>query len=451
LRHMVDDCRPSIVLTVPEWIGQISDLVPDRLPISAWNGDLNGAAPVPAIATEPEGSESVAFIQYTSGSTKNPRGIVVTHGMVAANLAQVAERYQESETDVAVTWVPLYHDMGLVTGLLRPLSHGYGTVLLRPESFAADPMLWLETISAHSGTLSSAPNFGYDLCVRKDDRRRAAALDLSSWRIARNAGEVVHASTADAFAATFADAGFKATAFCPSYGMAEATLTVTTCTPNDPPRRTRARAETVGDDPGPSTAAYERLLLSSGTPVPGTEVRIEGTNADGVSGPILVRGEQTFSRYWGRAPHPRSIFTDEGWMRTGDIGMMEDGHLFVLGRDDDVVISLGRKFYIGTDLLPACAKVPGLRPGRAALFEVRSDDASRMHLVAEVRKGTAPAPDELRALRRRLQQVVVQDTGLFLNEVHFAPAGSLPVTTSGKVRHAKIRDRFIDGSLELID
>lgn len=446
LRHIIADCRPSVVLTLPDWIEQIAGLVPDELPVCGWDAPIERAAPESAAAADP--AEAVAFIQYTSGSTKSPRGIVVTHAMVAANLRQVAERYNESTSDTAVTWVPLYHDMGLVTGLLRPLSHGYRTVLLRPESFAADPMSWPETISRHSGTLASAPNFAYDLCVRKYDQARAAALDLTSWRIARNAGEVVHAATADDFTTVFADAGFRASAFCPSYGMAEATLTITTCTPGDPPRRSRARAEAVGDGRG-AAAPYERLLLSSGTPVPGTEVRIAGAGADGGIGPILVRGEQTFSRYWGQAPHPEAIFSD-GWMRTGDIGMMEHGHLYVLGRDDDVVISLGRKFYIGTDILPACAKIPGIRPGRAALFEVHAENTGRIHLVAEVRKGTAPTGDEIGAIRRRLQRTVVQETGLFLSGVHFAPAGSLPVTTSGKVRHSKVRDRFVAGTLELI-
>lgn len=443
LRGIAHDCSPSLVLTSDKWAARLRSVLGDALPIQSWDAPLEDVTSAKSGFERGVESDRTVFVQYTSGSTSRPKGIVVTARMIESNLTQVSGLYGEQAEDTAVTWVPFFHDMGLVTGILRPLYFGYRSVLMRPEEFVSDPLSWLDILSDERGTLSSAPNFGYDLCVRKADTDRLRSIDLSSWRIARNAGEVVLASSAEKFAAVFGPAGFDRRAFCPSYGMAEATLTVTTCTPEVASSRVRPQPKGLGRESADRTVE----LLSSGPPLPGTEVRIEGADGDGVIGPISIRGPQVFSHYWNE-DHQGPVWLDGDWLRTGDLGMMQDGHLFVLGREDDVLIVLGQKYFIGTDVLPACAAVNGIRPGRVGVFSIRVDGADEVHLVAELVKG-AEFPPEHRSLRRQIQRAVTAKSGLFVSAVHLAMAGTLPVTTSGKVRHSNVRERYLNGSLDV--
>ncbi|MFJ2187214.1 AMP-binding protein [Kitasatospora sp. NPDC087861] len=453
LRGIVADCRPALVLTTASWRDAIRTALGDLdVPggVHSWPDRAvrdTGAHPpdAPGSDTPVFAPDAPAFLQYTSGSTGSPKGVVISHRALHAACAQAALVYGEGPEDVAVTWVPLHHDMGLVTGVLRPLYSGYASVLMPPEAFARRPGTWLSAITAHGGTLSSAPDFAYALCARKVTDRELAALDLRTWRVARSAGEVVRATTAERFTARFSAAGFSPRSLCPSYGMAEATLTVTTCTPSRPPVRLAVRTDALraGEVVPAAPGAPATVLLSSGTPLPGTEVRVRDTAAGPDDGPrvgdVVIRGPQLFSGYWPAADRPT------GWHATGDRGFTHDGHLFVVGRADDVLVHHGRNFY-PADILAACEDVPGLRPGRCAAFGVEDGESGgRVCLVAEVADGpgTPPAIQVAAQVRRRLAVSV----DLYVSEVVLLPRGGLPVTTSGKVRVGETRRRLARGTL----
>ncbi|MGW2677700.1 AMP-binding protein [Streptomyces sp. NPDC001436] len=433
LLGIVADCRPALVVTLARWTREVRALLgPSGPPCLAWEELVVHTADGPVAEARTE----FAFLQYTSGSTGRPKGVSVTHEAVQASCAQAARVYGERPADVAVTWVPLHHDMGLVTGVLRPLSGGYRSVLLTPREFVRSPGSWLAAVTAHRGTLSSAPDFGYELCLRRIPAAELSGFDLSSWRVARNAGEVVRAATAERFEARFAPAGLRRGTLCPSYGMAEATLTVTACTPAVPALTLRADRELYARGrvaPARPGAAAVRLL-SSGVPVPGAQVRIRAAGA-GQVGEVFVRGPQLFTGYWPgrRAP---------GWHRTGDLGFLHRGHLFVVGRADDVLVHQGRNFH-PADVQAVCAGVPGLRAGRCAVFLVPHAGSGRVCLVAET--GGPPDPQARPAgeVRRRL----ARSLGLYVSEVVLLPPGGLPVTTSGKVRTAETARRHRLGLL----
>ncbi len=449
LRGIVADCRPTLVVTSDAWGDRVRSVLgtPTARPrIRTWEellADGREASPDTGTPGAPTGSQQApALLQYTSGSTGSPKGVIINHRALLSSCRQAAHFYDESPTDVAVTWVPVHHDMGLITGVLRPLFSGYESVLVPPECFARRPGDWLAAITACGGTLSSAPDFAYDLCARRTTDDETAALDLRTWRVARSAGEVVRTATADRFTARFAPVGFRAGGLCPSYGMAEATLTLTATTPAAPPLRLAVGTEALRGGravpAGPEDTAIS--LLSSGTPLPGTRVRIDdGRRGEHHVGEIHVRGPQLFSGYW-RRPARRSR-----WHATKDLGFLHGDHLFVLGRTDDVLVHHGRNFY-PADIVTVCADVPGLRPGRCAAFTVADGDAGEhLCLVAEASDGAdAPPPaDVATRVRRRLALAL----DLYVSQVVLLPRGGLPVTTSGKVRVAETKRRVEEGTL----
>src|SRR5665213_2424649 len=310
------DCQPTLLIETDSLaerrrsfgaLAQLPSATAEQLALSEPVSDCRNPTP----------EAQPVFLQYTSGSTTRPRGVVVTSEMLAANCEQAARVYGDHARDVVVSWVPLYHDMGLVTAVMRPLYFGYTSVLQEPTEFVADPLSCLRAISAPGGTLSSAPDLAYVHCVRRLSPDDFAGLDLSSWRVARSAGEVVRPETMDAFMALTADAGFSPTSFCPSYGMAEATLTVTTCTPEIRPLRITIDGDLLTAGAAVVERASGRTLLSSGLPLPGTSVQIGGAPAvDGVVGELEVSGPQVAHAYWGAELNR----TAEGAARTGDLG-----------------------------------------------------------------------------------------------------------------------------------
>jgi acyl-CoA synthetase (AMP-forming)/AMP-acid ligase II len=453
LRSIVEDSEPRLILTEDDWTGLVADTCPGPWPTIGeqelvaqhrWDG-----APFEARQS------AVALLQYTSGSTGRPRGVPVSQEALRTNSRQALEVYGTRDDEVAITWVPLFHDLGLMCGVVRPLFSGYRSVLVRPEDFVRRPLTWLEAIDGCRGSVSAAPNFAYELCTRKVTPAEVSRLDLATWRVARNGGEVVRAATIDRFVQHFAAAGLAESAMCPAYGCAEATLTVTTCTPEVRPERVdvapadlrAGRVVPVGAEDGAERALS---LISSGVPLPGTEVQVLA-DSDRV-GAVLIRGPQVITRQGDRAGDPgEGSVPEPGWHDTGDLGFIRRGHLFVVGRRDDTLVHHGVNFFSG-DIATVCARVDGLRTGRLAAFAVHDDETGddAVHLVAELRPDVLNDGRPLQPLAAEAQRTLATGLELFVSRVHFVEAGALPVTTSGKVRVSEVARRYCDGALPLV-
>ncbi len=388
----------------------------------------------------------VCYVQYTSGSISRPKPIVLRQEQVCAQLRQAAAAFGERQDSVSVNWVPLFHDMGLVTSVLRPLSSDYTSVILDPFDFVKFPMSWPAALTKWRATHTSAPDFGYALCA--DKARQPERFDLSSLIVARNAGEVVRPATLARFAEVFAPAGFRYETFKPSYGLAEATLTVTACPLAHGPRvirfsRANLRLGVVRQAPDEADEADVTALVSCGPALPGTTVSIRQPGSDipltagGLIGEVHIAGPQV-AEQTDRTP-------DSGPGRlTGDIGFLWDGELILLGRSRDRFQIRGQNYYC-TEIEDTVTASDGrLRPGRVAAFTVtEADDAPALVVLAEFRQGIEPPSDADRAeIARTVTGALSREFGLAVKSTITVPAGRLPVTTSGKVRREACRTLF---------
>ncbi|WP_067176332.1 non-ribosomal peptide synthetase [Microtetraspora niveoalba] len=390
----------------------------------------------------------LALLQYTSGSTSLPRGVRLTHANLLHNSSVISRAFGTSPEMRAVSWLPLHHDMGLIGGILQTVYCGGTIALMSPADFVMDPVRWLRLISDTRATISGGPNFAYDLCVAKISPEDLADLDLSCWEVAFNGAEPISAATLDRFAAAMAGCGFRAESFTPCYGLAESTLMVT-CKPYG-----SAPALTVVPRDGGSG---HLTLVSSGVPPLGDRLAIvdpvAGTSAgDGREGEIWVAGPSVSEGYLGV---PDDGFTgrltsepEVRYLRTGDLGFVRDGQLFVTGRLKDLVIIRGRNHY-PRDLEQTAGQAhPALRPGGGAAFAVHGDGTERLVIVHEV-DGRTPA-QELPAVVAAVRAAITETHEVSPGEVVLIRAGSLPKTTSGKVQRRECRRRLLEGDLNVM-
>lgn len=397
------------------------------------------------------GPEDVAFLQYTSGSTGQPRGVVVTHGAVLRNLRAFCRRLGVGANDMTVSWLPLYHDMGLIGMLLGSLHEAIPLYLMAPQDFLGRPLRWLRRLTEHRATISAAPNFAYEMCARRIPDDALERLDLSAWRVAVNGAEPVLAETIERFAARFAPVGFHRAAFTPAYGLAEATLAVTVAVQAEGPRIEYVRLLPSGDVQ-PATASEGTARVSNGSPVADVEVRItDGDDrplGEWREGRIQVRGPACMPGYFHEVgavdvpPPPRAV---EAWLDTGDLGFMAEGELFVTGRTKAIIVKAGRKIH-AEDVERAANEAKGVRRGCVAAFGVPSEIEGTEDLVVVVESGAEPAVRDgvLREVRARIERAV----GLPPDRVVVAPPRSVPKTPSGKVRRSACRDRYRSGRLQ---
>jgi fatty-acyl-CoA synthase len=392
--------------------------------------------------------DDVAFVQFTSGSTSYPKGVALTHANLSANIDAFAGPcgVATSDQDVGVSWLPLSHDMGLVGLALGALYTKRPCVLMPPQTFVKRPAEWLRAITRHRGTISFAPNFAYDLCVRRV--KDLSGLDLSTWRVAGCGAEPIHAPTLAAFAEKFAPVGFRDTSFLPCYGLAEHVLAATF-----PPRGRRPRTDHVRagdlierriavphDDQHTSVS-----LVSCGSALPGHRVEILGDDgrlaAERHVGEIVLAGPSVMLGYYKQDALTAQTIRD-GWLHTGDLGYMSGGELFVCGRAKDIIIVNGRKYH-PQDLEWAVDELGGVRRGRVVAFgAAQNGRADRVVIVVEP-SGTVAADVLTDTIRRRIGDLF----GLYVDEVALVRSGTVGRTTSGKVQRAATRARYERGDL----
>jgi len=392
--------------------------------------------------------DDIAFVQFTSGSTSSPKGVTLTHANLSANIEAVGgpSGVAASSDDIGVSWLPLHHDMGLVGMALGALYSGRPCVLLPPETFVKRPAEWLRAISRHRGTISFAPNFAYDLCVRRV--KDLAGLDLSSWRIAGCGAEPIRAGVLAAFAEAFAPAGFRDTSFLPCYGLAEHVLAAAF-----PPRGRRPRIEQISAKEmterrialAPTGHGGSIPLVSCGSALPGHRIRIGDEHGEPLPerwiGEILLESPSVMRGYH-QQPALTARTIRRGWLHTGDLGFLSGGELFVCGRAKEIIIVNGRKYH-PQDLEWAVDRLGGVRRGRVVAFgAAQPAGADRVVIVVEP-SGTVPAD----ALTDDIRREIVDLFGVYVDEVAIVRSGMVLRTTSGKVQRAATKARYERGEL----
>ncbi|KND30157.1 hypothetical protein IQ63_29230 [Streptomyces acidiscabies] len=462
IEAVVRDCRPTHALTV--------DLLLDHLRSAADGLRLHSVEEIRAAGHSASlplpRADDLAFLQYTSGSTGTPKGVMVGHGNLAENDRAIAAGFGVRADDVILSWLPLYHDMGLIGTALLPLYLGVRAVLLDTFAFIHDPLSWPEAVSRYGATCSGGPNFAYQLLADRHDPERLAGLDLSSWRIAFNGAEPIIPATLERFAELYGRHGFDRGALYPCYGLAEATLFVSGAEPMagyEALSLSRRAVESGRLEDAPPDDADRLDVVSCGRAAVDTEIVIRSTDGralpDGEIGEICVRGPGVAGGYWERPEASEDTFRarvegrDGTFLRTGDLGALRDGRLCPVGRSKDLIIVAGRNFYPYDVENLASAASDDLRRGCAAAFQPELAEP-RVVLVAEAARGavsrlrsdTAAVAELGAAVRRR----VGAECGLDLADVVLVYPGSIPKTSSGKIRRAETRKRFLEGGLRLL-
>ena|SRR5487761_779651 len=481
LRAIISDAQPSVVLTTaailsntkglftqaPEW-QRLRWLASDRVV-----GSLAQEWRDPAVT-----GNSLALVQYTSGSTAEPKGVMISHGNLLHNSAYINRVFALIPDSVTVTWLPAFHDMGLTNGIIQPVYKGRPCFLMPPISFLMRPIRWLQAISRYKATISGGPNFAYELCTRRITPEQRETLDLRSWDVAYNGAEPVRADTMKRFAAAFASCGFRPSAFHPCYGLAEATLLVSGGSLRD---EIFGRIQVAALEQNRVVEASEqhqnvRTVVSSGHAMLDTKIVIVHPEsltacAPHEVGEIWVSGPSVTQGYWNRPEETehtcRAYVKDTGegpYLRTGDLGFIKNGELFVTGRLKDLIIISGRKLYPHDIELTVERSHPALRPACCAAFSVDGSGEEHLIIAAEVEPRYQPAipnapdgearahpngrlPLDAGAVVRAIRRAAAEEHDVRVHTVILLKAGRVPKTTSGKVQRHVCQAAFLKGTL----
>jgi len=467
LRAIAKDSAARVVLASPQLFARRErhcKYLPELGRLHWLDGSAAAAGCPPRREPHRPGNEALALLQYTSGSTGTPRGVMVSHANLLANLEDIDRGSPHDRASVIVSWLPFYHDMGLVYGLLMPVYKGCICHLMSPAFVLQNPLLWMAAISRHRATHSAAPNFAYELCARTITPGQSAGLDLSSWRAAGNGAEPIRRETLVRFAAAFRACGFDPRAFCPCYGLAEATLKVATIRCDQEPvyvrvdRQALKRHRFAPADPADAAAV---TLVSCGGSEIGTEIRIVHPEtltscAPDEVGEIWVAGPAVAGGYWRRPEETRETFgahlADSGegpFLRTGDLGLIHDGGLLVTGRRKDLLIVRGANHYPSDIETTVGQSHPALRPDAAAAFAVETADEERLVVVQEVRRSALRRLD-VEAVAGAVCAAVALGHDLQVHALVLIRPLSLPKTSSGKIRRRACREDYLAGRFHAV-
>ncbi len=397
--------------------------------------------------------DDIALLQYTSGSTASPRGVMVSHANLIANAGCIKEGFQHPKGVWGVTWLPPYHDMGLIGGILHPIYAKSPSAVISPLDFVRRPILWLEAVTRYRARTSGGPNFTYELCARTAKPAEISALDLDCWKLAYIGAEPLRAETLELFTNKFASAGFRRDSFFPCYGLAEATLYVTGGRPrvsylSAAALRENQVVEKFENDQDNDT----RAIVSCGRPASVLKVSIVNpetglASETGSIGEIWVSGPTVAKGYRNRADETRNTFhaqlAGDKYLRTGDLGFFRDGELYITGRSKDLIIVRGRNHY-PQDIEHTVARVSrAVRPGTCAAFSVDSGSEEKLVLIVEMPR---PRPEKIDVFTSDIRQAVAAAHEVQPSAIVLVRPGAIPTTSSGKVRRLECRERYISGA-----
>ncbi len=468
LEAILQDARPRVVLTTNLISSNIetklaeneeltslyyiaTDIIPQEKSSFWQKPELNG--------------DTLALLQYTSGSTGTPKGVMLAYDNIMHNLAMIADCFGHTTSSKGLIWLPLYHDMGLIGGILQPLFVGFPVVLMSPMHFLQKPLRWLQAISRYKATTSGGPNFAYDLCVNKAKPEQLANLDLSSWEVAFSGAEPIQAETLEKFNKKFARCGFNYNAFYPCYGMAETTLLAVGGVKNiKPVIRGVKKAELAQNLIVKSEISSKetQVLVGCGRPYRfGKKVII--VNPDSLTrckkekvGEIWVSGESIASGYWNRPIATEETFqaylTDTGegpFLRTGDLGFLHDGELFVTGRIKDLIIIRGRNYYPQDLELTVENSHFSLRQGCGAVFTIEIKAEERLVVVQEIERNYL-RNFNFKEIVGNIRQAVSAEHNLQIYDIVLLKTGSISKTTSGKIKRNACRELYLDNNLNAL-
>jgi fatty-acyl-CoA synthase len=395
--------------------------------------------------------EDVAYLQYSSGSTRFPHGVAITHHALLNNLAAHSHGMHVGEGDRCVSWLPWYHDMGLVGCFLSVIANQVSTDYLKTEDFARRPLAWLDLISRNPGTtLSYSPTFGYDICARRMSSQTKASerFDLSRWRVAGNGADMIRPDVMQSFVDAFGDAGFKATAFLPSYGLAEATLAVSIMPPGEGIRVELVEETQLSGQEGRHDRPQRyRAIVNCGKPA--RDMKIEIREEDGTPlperaiGKVWCSGPSVMVGYF-RDPEATAACMQDNWLDTGDMGYMSDGYIYIVGRAKDMIIVNGRNHW-PQDIEWAVEQLPGFKAGDIAAFAITTPGGEETPAVL-VQCRTSDEAERLR-LRDEIRERVRSVTGMNC-VIELIPPRTLPRTSSGKLSRAKARNLYLAGEIK---
>ena len=446
---------PALFLYPPELAAFAGEAALRRgVPSRDW--DSLGEIEIAEVALPSAAGDEIAYLQYSSGSTRFPHGVAVTHRALLDNLRAHGVGLETRDSDRVVSWLPWYHDMGLVGCMLSPVANQLSVDYLKTEDFARRPLAWLDLISRNPGTtLSYSPTFGYDICARRmsSQTRAVDRFDLSRWRIAGNGADMIRPDVMQAFVDAFADAGFNALSFCPSYGLAEATLAVSLMPPGE-----GIRLELVEESElsGVGTPAQERprryrAIVNCGKPVAGMEVDIRAADGsllpDRSIGKLFVRGISVMIGYFRDEESTAACLSGDGWLDTGDMGYLSNGYIFIVGRAKDMIIINGRNHW-PQDIEWAVEQLPGFKSGDIAAFAITGPSGEETPAVL-VHCRTSD-PGERGRLRDDIRERVRAITGIS-PVVELIPPRTLPRTSSGKLSRTKARNLYLSGEIQPYD